>query len=79
MPDHFVAALMGPDSDLEAMRATLDTVDKPGVPREIKITSAHRLPVATHDGVLDAVERRDNAEAVPARDQALKERPQRSF
>lgn len=53
----FVAVLMGSDSDLETMQATLDTLDNLAVPWEVKITSAHRTPQATHDYVRDADQR----------------------
>jgi len=48
---------MGSDSDLATMQATLDTLDNLGVPWEVKITSAHRTPQATHDYVHDADQR----------------------
>lgn len=57
MSDKFVAVLMGSDSDLETMQSTLDTLDKLGVRWEVKITSAHRTPEATHAYVHDADER----------------------
>lgn len=57
MSELFVAVLMGSDSDLETMQATLDTLDKLSVPWEVKITSAHRTPDATHAYVRDADER----------------------
>jgi 5-(carboxyamino)imidazole ribonucleotide mutase len=57
MTDKFVAVLMGSDSDLATMQATLDTLDKLDVPWEVKITSAHRTPEATHAYVHDADER----------------------
>lgn len=57
MTQDFVAVLMGSDSDLETMQVTLDTLDKLGVPWEVKITSAHRTPDATHAYVRDADER----------------------
>lgn len=57
MSEKFVAVLMGSDSDLDTMQATLDTLDKLGVPWEVKITSAHRTPEATHAYVHDADER----------------------
>jgi len=50
----FVAVLMGSDSDLPVMQATLDILDGFGVRREVKITSAHRTPDATHAYVKDA-------------------------
>jgi len=48
---------MGSDSDLDTMQATLDTLDTLGVSWEVKITSAHRTPQATHDYVHDAEKR----------------------
>ncbi len=54
MNDSFVAVLMGSDSDLPIMQATLDTLDRLKVPWEVKITSAHRTPDATHVYVRDA-------------------------
>ncbi len=53
----FVAVLMGSDSDLPVMRATLEVLDKFSIPREMKITSAHRTPEATRAYVKDAEER----------------------
>lgn len=57
MSEKFVAVLMGSDSDLDTMQSTLDTLDKLGVRWEVKITSAHRTPEATHAYVHDADER----------------------
>ncbi|MDZ7841752.1 MAG: 5-(carboxyamino)imidazole ribonucleotide mutase [Gammaproteobacteria bacterium] len=57
MSEEFVAVLMGSDSDLDTMQSTLDTLDKLGVRWEVKITSAHRTPEATHAYVHDADER----------------------
>lgn len=48
---------MGSDSDLDTMQTTLDTLDKLDVAWEVKITSAHRTPDATHAYVRDADER----------------------
>lgn len=45
---------MGSDSDLEVMQNTLDTLSKLDIPWEVKITSAHRTPAATHEYVKDA-------------------------
>lgn len=53
----FVAILMGSDSDLEVMKHTVDVLDKLGVPREVRITSAHRTPAATHEYVKEAEDR----------------------
>lgn len=57
MTQAFVAVLMGSDSDLGTMHSTLEILDKLGVPREVKITSAHRTPDATHEYVKDADQR----------------------
>ncbi|MEA3274576.1 MAG: 5-(carboxyamino)imidazole ribonucleotide mutase [Pseudomonadota bacterium] len=57
MTTPFVAVLMGSDSDLPVMQATLDQLTKLGIPHEVKITSAHRTPAATHGYVKDADER----------------------
>ena len=57
MSKQFVAVLMGSDSDLGTMQATLDVLGKLGVAWEVKITSAHRTPQATHDYVHDAENR----------------------
>jgi 5-(carboxyamino)imidazole ribonucleotide mutase len=57
MTKPFVAILMGSDSDLPVVQATLDTLGALGVPYEVKITSAHRTPAATHAYVKDADQR----------------------
>ena len=57
MNRHFVAVLMGSDSDLATMQSTLDTLTSLGIPWEVKITSAHRTPDATHEYVKDADKR----------------------
>ena len=54
MTTPFVAILMGSDSDLPVMEATREVLQKLQVPCEMKITSAHRTPQATHDYVKDA-------------------------
>ena len=48
---------MGSDSDLEVMKQTIAVLDSLGVPREVRITSAHRTPEATHSYVRDAQDR----------------------
>lgn len=53
----FVAILMGSDSDLPTMQATIDVLEKLIVPYEVKITSAHRTPEVTHSYVRSADER----------------------
>lgn len=50
----FVAVLMGSDSDLPTMQATLDVLKQLDIPYEVRITSAHRTPEATHTYVTDA-------------------------
>ena len=50
----FVAVLMGSDVDLPTMQATLDVLEKLGIRMEVRITSAHRTPEATHTYVKDA-------------------------
>jgi 5-(carboxyamino)imidazole ribonucleotide mutase len=54
MSTTFVAVLMGSDSDLPVMQATLDVLKQLGIRFEVRITSAHRTPQATHDYVSDA-------------------------
>jgi 5-(carboxyamino)imidazole ribonucleotide mutase len=57
MTTPFVAVLMGSDSDLPVMQETLDILTKLEISYEVKITSAHRTPAATHAFVKDAEER----------------------
>ena len=57
MTTPFVAVLMGSDSDLPVMQNTLDVLDLLEVNWEVKVTSAHRTPAATHAYVTDAEER----------------------
>lgn len=57
MSSTFVAILMGSDSDLPVMQATLDVLKSLGVKYEVKISSAHRTPEATKNYVLDAESR----------------------
>ena len=57
MTPPFVAVLMGSDSDLATMQATPDVLSKLEFVWEVKITSAHRIPAATHAFVKDADER----------------------
>lgn len=54
MTTPFVAILMGSDSDLPIMEASFDVLKKFGIRFEVKVTSAHRTPVATHSYVTDA-------------------------
>jgi 5-(carboxyamino)imidazole ribonucleotide mutase len=54
MSKPFVAVLMGSDSDLGTMQATLDILKELAVNFEVKITSAHRTPTETHTYVREA-------------------------
>jgi 5-(carboxyamino)imidazole ribonucleotide mutase len=54
MAKPFVAILMGSDSDLEQLQAAIDTLDKLGLAREVRVLSAHRTPDATHAYVKEA-------------------------
>ncbi|MBE9516397.1 MAG: 5-(carboxyamino)imidazole ribonucleotide mutase [Proteobacteria bacterium] len=54
MSTPFVAVLMGSDSDLKTMMACIDVLKGFGIQHEVKITSAHRTPAATHAYVTDA-------------------------
>lgn len=53
----FVAVLMGSDSDLPVVQKAVDVLRQLGVRTEVKITSAHRTPEATHAYVHDADKR----------------------
>lgn len=50
----FVAVLMGSEADLPTMQSTIDVLESLGIRKEVKITSAHRTPEATHAYVKDA-------------------------
>ncbi|MCW8826175.1 MAG: 5-(carboxyamino)imidazole ribonucleotide mutase [Gammaproteobacteria bacterium] len=57
MSKPFVAILMGSDSDLPTMKSTLDILKLMEIGYEVRITSAHRTPEATHSYVVDAEKR----------------------
>lgn len=57
MPAVFVAVLMGSDSDLPVMQATVNLLDKLNIDYEVRITSAHRTPDDTREYVRDAEQR----------------------
>ncbi|MCG8428925.1 MAG: 5-(carboxyamino)imidazole ribonucleotide mutase [Chromatiales bacterium] len=57
MSKPFVAVLMGSDSDLPVLQSTIDVLKSLEIPLEVKITSAHRTPDATHSYVKDADQR----------------------
>ena len=50
----FVAILMGSDSDLPTLQPALEVLDRFGIRKEVRVTSAHRTPEATHAYVKDA-------------------------
>ncbi|MFL6653550.1 MAG: 5-(carboxyamino)imidazole ribonucleotide mutase [Sulfurifustis sp.] len=54
MTKPFVAILMGSDSDAETMQTAVETLDKFGIAREVRVLSAHRTPDATHAYVKEA-------------------------
>jgi len=54
MSKPFVAVLMGSDSDLPVLQSTIEVLKSLQIPCEVKITSAHRTPDATHAYVKDA-------------------------
>ena len=54
MAERFVAVLMGSDSDLPTMRATLEVLERLDVAHEVRITSAHRTPEDMRSYVDDA-------------------------
>jgi len=53
----FVAILMGSDSDLPVVKTTISVLKEFGIAHEVRVTSAHRTPQATHDYVKDAESR----------------------
>ena len=57
MTKPFVAILMGSDSDLPQMEPAFAVLQTFGIEFEVKVTSAHRTPKATHDYVTDADQR----------------------
>lgn len=54
MSKPFVAILMGSDSDWPVMQSTTEVLNNLGVNYEVKVTSAHRTPTATHEYVVNA-------------------------
>ena len=52
--ESFVAVMMGSDSDFPVMKHALDVLDAFSVRYEVRVSSAHRTPVATRNYVLDA-------------------------
>lgn len=52
-----VAVIMGSTSDWETMQHTTETLDKLGVPHEVKVASAHRTPDAVTEFSTTAIDR----------------------
>jgi 5-(carboxyamino)imidazole ribonucleotide mutase len=50
----FVAIVMGSDSDFPTVSAAVEVLQGFGIRCEVKVTSAHRTPEATHSYVRDA-------------------------
>lgn len=57
MRSAFVAIMMGSDSDLPVVQAAADILKHLAISYEMRVTSAHRTPQATHDYVRDADQR----------------------
>lgn len=57
MSKPFVAILMGSESDLSTMQATVAVLKKFAIPYEVKIASAHRTPHMTQEYIHDAEKR----------------------
>lgn len=57
MSKPFIAILMGSDSDLPVMQASIAVLRSLEVEFEVKISSAHRTPTQTHAYVVDADKR----------------------
>jgi len=57
MTSTFVAILMGSDSDLPVMQATIDILKSFDITHEVRVRSAHRTPDAAKAYVKDAEER----------------------
>ena len=57
MTSPFVAILMGSDSDLPVMQATIDILKHFDITHEVRVRSAHRTPDAAKAYVKDAEER----------------------
>lgn len=57
MTDHFVAIIMGSDSDFPTMQKTMDVLKGFAIPYEVTIASAHRTPDVVANYVTDAEKR----------------------
>ena len=53
----FVAVIVGSRSDLEIVQKAVDTLDKLGVPNELRVISAHRAPDLLEMYISGALER----------------------
>jgi len=52
-----VGVVLGSDSDLEGMRACLETLESFGIAHEVRVISAHRTPAAAHEYASGAADR----------------------
>ena len=52
-----VGVVMGSDSDLPAMKKCLERLDRFGIPREVRVISAHRTPEVAQQYAVTAAER----------------------
>src|SRR5262245_16840805 len=52
-----VGVIMGSDSDLPVMQGALDVLDEFGVPREVRVVSAHRTPGVMYEYARGAADR----------------------
>lgn len=57
MKEPLIGIVMGSDSDLPVMRAAAEVLDEFGLPWEILISSAHRVPEKTAQYAKDAADR----------------------
>jgi len=56
-PSPRIGVVLGSDSDLEAMRPCLATLEEFGVPCETRVISAHRTPEEAHEYAAAAADR----------------------
>ncbi|HSG29258.1 MAG TPA: 5-(carboxyamino)imidazole ribonucleotide mutase [Candidatus Krumholzibacterium sp.] len=52
-----VAVLMGSESDRDVMEACMQQLEKLGLQGELKVSSAHRMPEATREYIIEAEKR----------------------
>ena len=62
-----VGIIMGSSSDWETLRCAAETLDKLGVPHEVKVVSAHRTPDLLFEYAASARARAASRSSSPAR------------